>query len=101
MPDDDSRAWVIAPPATGEVSFSLELGEGAELTREQEEALSEFISCLEHREAEVAGYVCTPLSGCTRLRCGTVSCGVLICDTLTKRVAPSGGMTIVGTFGAA
>ena len=101
MPEDDSREWIVEPPSAGEVSFHLELGEGAALTRGQEEALSELISQLERREAEVAGYVCTPLTGCTQLKCGTVHCGVLICDTLTKRVAPSGGMTIMGTFGAA
>jgi hypothetical protein len=103
MPDDDSRAWIVAPPAMGEVSLYLELGEGAELTREQEAALSAFILRLEHRESEVAGFdsSCHPLSGCDELKCGKVICGVLVCDHLGKAVARSGGMTIFGSFGMA
>jgi len=103
MPDEGGRAWIVEPPAAGEVSFSLELGEGAELTSEQEAALGELIARLGSRDAEVAGFSegCPKAMGCWGLKCGKVICSVLICDELGKALTASGGMTVMGTFGPA
>jgi hypothetical protein len=109
MPDEDQgeRQWIVEPPAQGEVSLYLAVGEGTTLTEEQEAAVGALLRTLEASEPEVAGHAtkpkCPGQSSCTDLRCSGMSCGTLKCSNLAGltagRVAEP--WNIMGSFGGA
>ncbi len=96
------RRWIVEPPpAAGEVSLYLAVGEGVELTAEQEAALSELMRTLETSDAEVTGHAaCTNKGGCgiydcDRLGCTKVRCGALASGT---SAVAGGAWSLMGTF---
>jgi len=102
VPDDnDGRQWIVEPPpAPDEVSLYLAVGDGVEFTDEQEAALSALLRSLEVDDAEVIGYgqPCPSRAGCSEysvchpaLQCGKVTCGGLICTSLSLKAAASAG----------
>lgn len=98
----DERRWIVEPPDPGEVRLRIAVGDGAELTREQEAALKRLIRSLEAGDAEVVGfglsYDCQTFHGsCTQVNCPTLSCGVLTC-TLTRKASLSGGGSGAGAW---
>ncbi len=97
------RRWIVEPPlAAGEVSLYVAIGEGVELTAEQEAALSELMRTLESDDAEVTGHAPCKLSFCTDKSCKPVKCSVFNCSGLTVSwpVADSGGSwSLMGSFG--
>jgi hypothetical protein len=101
---DDERQWIVEPPpAAGEVSLFVALGEGVDLTPEQEAALGALLTSLEKHDAEVTGHAspaCPKESTCIPLKCGKVSCSVLSCINLNrpKAVAQSAGWSLMGSF---
>lgn len=104
---DGGRQWVVdPPPGPGEVSLYLAGGEGADLSPDQEAALSELLRTLESSDAEVVGHSkdCPKLSECLDLSCGKVSCYPLQCSSLVR--AAGAGTTssttswsLMGSFG--
>ncbi len=113
MPDEhEGRQWIVEPPpAPGEVSLYLAVGDGVDLTDEQQAALSELLRTLETGDAEVIGHgqPCPTRAGCSEysvchpaLQCGKVVCGGLMCTSLSKSVTSSttGGTSwnLMGSF---
>jgi hypothetical protein len=104
MPDenDDAREWVVDPPRPGEILLQLNMGEGAELTAEQETAVYALIRSLEGEDAEVVGLAkdptCPRLVVCNGKKCPPLDCAVLRC-TLTA--VQSTGISFMGSFGLA
>src|SRR5256885_2140021 len=104
MPDEEegARRWIVEPPGPGEVAFHLSIGEGVELTEEQEQALSDFVKSLETSDAEVTGHGKTgPCAWkCTDHSCKPVKCATLICDGLTSELTASAGgsWSLMGSF---
>jgi hypothetical protein len=69
----DEREWVVEPPGAGEITLRIAVGEGVELTDEQEAALNELVHALEVGEAEVVGHAMThdcTLTCAPKLECG-------------------------------
>ena len=93
----DERQWVVEPPGRGEVTFRFAVGEGVELSEEQEAALGDLIRSLETPEAEVAGHAALS-STCPDLSCDEVSCGKLKCGRLSGGLTGAGQMSLMGTF---
>ena len=81
--NQNERRWIVEPPpAAGEVSLYLSVGEGAQLTAVQEAALSDLMRSLETTDAEVTGLTkCTQLGTCQSLSCKPVNCSNLSCST--------------------
>jgi hypothetical protein len=113
MPDDnDKREWIVEPPvATNEISLHVAVGDGVELNAEQEAALSALLNALEVGDAEVIGHdgAPCPSRGCDSynvchpaLECGKMTCGALICSSLSGKVAASGARAaswnLMGSF---
>ncbi len=95
------RQWIVEPPAAGEVSFHMAVGEGVDLTAEQEAALSELMRTLESNDAEVTGHrqPCK-LSSCNQKSCKPVRCATFICHFLTAELTAeaSAPWNLMGTF---
>ncbi len=107
MPDETEggRQWIVEPPpAPGEVSLYLAVGDGADLTAEQEAALSALLRSLESGDAEVVGHSknCTRLSECLDLKCSKMTCNPLQCSSLLRVAASTGasaqGWNLMGSF---
>jgi hypothetical protein len=98
VPDEQARHWVVEPPAPGEISLHIALGDGVQLTPEQETALVELVRSLETDDAEVVGHSPT---GCTRLsRCPDLMCEPL-CEQVRCSLSNVGqGWNVMGTFGS-
>jgi hypothetical protein len=95
------RQWIVAPPGRGEVSLNLALGDGVQLSDEQEAALGALLESLETADAEVAGLAkCTKNNTCTKLECSLADCNGLRCGTLETKLM-GGGISLMGTFGPA
>ena len=95
------RRWIVEPPpAAGEVSLYLSVGEGAQLTAVQEAALSDLMRSLETTDAEVTGLTkCTQLGTCQSLSCKPVNCSNLSCSTVKATLTGSAGnWSLMGTF---
>jgi len=105
MPDEASRQWIVEPPAPGEVTFHVAVGEGVDLTEEQERALSEFVRSLEQGDAEVTGHAtagkCSAYAHCTDKTCKPVRCTVFDCDVLKSGLTAGSGQawSLMGTIG--
>src|SRR5690348_2436404 len=52
---DESRRWILEPPAAGQFAFRISGGEGAQLTPEIQKGLEALMKAI--AGAEVAGYV--------------------------------------------
>ena len=102
MPENEGeRQWVVAPPGRGEIAVRVALGDGVQLTTEQEAALGTLLESLETADAEVTGLTkCTKQSSCTKLECSLANCDALRCGTLETKVM-GGGVSLMGTFGVA
>ena len=100
MPDEnDARQWVVDPPGPGEILFQITTGNGAELTAEQEAAVDELMRALEGAEVTgLAANKCPHLQTCDPKTCPPLSCSVLKCNLTAFG---QGGMSIMGSFGAA
>jgi hypothetical protein len=108
MPDDDSntREWVVEPAGPDEVALFVAVGDGVELTAEQETALGALIESLEKCDPEVAGYIncpsnrCGDVLDCSHLNCGKVNCS-LACIKMNKVAVSAAGTSwsLTGTFG--
>ena len=102
---DAGRRWVVEPPVgSGEISLYMAVGDGAELTEEQQAALSALLLALETADAEVVGLTSpncpADASSCIHLKCGKVSCGMLACQ-ITRVSAATGsgqGWSLMGSF---
>jgi len=100
------RQWIVEPPvARGEISLHLAVGEGVQLTEEQENAVSALLRTLEAADPEVSGHAipCPKQGSCGTLKCPNMSCGALKCGTFKDSLAaPSsaGNWGLMGTFGA-
>lgn len=73
MSEEQGREWVVEPPGAGEIKLQLVVGEGVELTDEQEAAINELVQALQSAEAEVVGHAMThdcTLSCAPKLECG-------------------------------
>ena len=101
--EQGERRWIVEPPvAAGEVSLYLAVGEGVELTPEQEAALSDLMRTLETEDAEVTGLGKCQLSTCNDKTCKPVKCATFVCNGLTVSwpLADSGGSwSLMGSFG--
>jgi hypothetical protein len=82
-----------------EVSLYLAVGDGADLTAEQEAALSALLRSLESGDAEVVGHSknCTRLSECLDLKCSKMTCNPLQCSSLLRVAASTGLRPRAGT----
>ena len=92
MPDEGQpeRQWIVEPPGPGEISLHMALGEGVELTEEQESAVRALVNSLESRDPEVTGHA---IAECLRLhQCGAFT----LCP---KEAAAADHWNIMGTFG--
>jgi hypothetical protein len=104
MADDDAgaRQWIVEPPAPGEVTFHMSIGEDVELTEDQERALSVFVKSLETADAEVTGHSsrCSAYSSCNDKTCKPVKCNVFDCTKMTSTLtaASGGGWSLMGSF---
>jgi hypothetical protein len=100
MPDDDDgvRHWIVEPPAPGDISLRLALGDGAHLTAEQETALVALVQSLEADDAEVTGHSPT---GCgNHSRCPELMCEPL-CEQVRCNLSNVGqSWNVMGTFGS-
>jgi len=107
MSGEPAGGWVVGPPpAAGEISLFVAVGEGVELSPQQEDALGQLLGALEAADAEVVGLgspACPKnvVTGCDPLSCSTVICKSLVCWKLNPKAAAAsaGGFTISGTFG--
>ena len=107
MSDENAavRRWIVEPPiASGEISLFMAVGDGAELTEEQQAALSALLRSLEAGDTEVVGLTSprcpADSSSCKQLKCGKVSCGALACE-ITRVSAAAGlgqGWSLMGSF---
>jgi hypothetical protein len=106
---NEDRQWIVEPPpGTGEVSLLVAVGDGVELTEEQEAALSELLRVLEVGDAEVVGHDgcfkvsggCDQYSVCDKLTCGKVSCNGLNCGLVKQLTVASGSgsWNLMGSF---
>jgi len=96
--NESTRQWIVEPPGPGEVSLHMAFGEGVQLTKEQEAAVSELLRSLEAVDAEVTGHAkCTQQSTCTKLTCDPVVCN-LKCGTLSGLAQTAGGWNLMGSF---
>jgi hypothetical protein len=112
MPDEDEggRSWIVEPPpTTDEITLYVAMGDGVELTSEQEEALGALLRSLESGDSEVAGFdikdpcpgLACKLKSCIELSCGKVNCSKLTCGKLTKAAqAGSAGWNLSASFGS-
>ena len=104
MPDgnDAGRRWIVAPPGPGQVAFHLAVGEGVELTADQEAALSELMAALESSDAEVTGHATAgcKLSSCTEKSCSPVRCSTFVCHGLkaVQLESTTTSWNLMGTF---
>jgi len=105
MPDenDASRRWIVAPPGPGQVSFHMAVGEGVDLSPEQEAALSELMRALESSDAEVSGHAiagkCSAYASCTEKSCSPVRCATFVCHGLKAELTTSTSTwNLMGTF---
>ena len=71
--EEQRREWVVKPPGAGEVMLQLAIGEGVELTDEQQTAVNELVHALERGEAEVVGH--SMVHDCTLSCQPTLECG--------------------------
>jgi hypothetical protein len=82
----------------------IAVGEGVELTEEQEAAVGKLLQSLEGSDPEVTGHTtttkpCRTLTTCTDKSCSPVKCGKLVCNGLTAGLtASSGSWGLTGTF---
>jgi hypothetical protein len=101
--DRGARQWIVEPPpAAGEVSIYVALGDGAELTAEQEVALGALLRALEVIDTEVVGHAaCTGQTEC-ELKCKTVRCSLDCAPMTVKKVAdaPGTSWSLMGSFGS-
>lgn len=101
MPDEaeGGREWIVEPPEPGEVSLHMALGEGVELTDEQEAALGQLLRTLETRDPEVTGHAALDAS-CKPLKCGGVDCKDLDCSPLSASLTGNVAQpwSIMGSF---
>ena len=108
MPEDSGdRQWIVEPPGRGEITFHMAVGDGVDLSEEQERALSDFVRSLETSDAEVTGHDmvtgrCSAYSHCTTKTCKPVKCTVFDCDNLTSQLTAGSGQAwnIMGTWSA-
>jgi hypothetical protein len=106
MPEgnDAGRRWIVAPPGPGQVSFHMAVGEGVELSAEQEAALTELMQALESSDAEVSGHAvagkCSAYSSCTEKSCSPVRCATFVCHGLKAELTTgTTSWNLMGTFG--
>jgi hypothetical protein len=102
---EGGRRWIVEPPEPGEITLHMALGEGRELTPDQEVALSELLRTLEANDAEVTGFEvgCPSYTACsgkkTTTSCGDFHCPALVCGTyLPKRAEAASSWNLVGSF---
>jgi hypothetical protein len=82
----------------------MALGDGVELTAEQEAALSELLRTLEANDAEVTGFEvgCPSYTACSGKK--TTSCSPFDCNSLTcgaylpRRAEAASSWNLVGSF---
>ncbi len=107
MPDENQaeRRWIVEPPpAAGEVSLYLALGDDVDLTDEQQAALGALLRSLEAHDAEVTGLDSScpkdDITWCQPLQCSRVVCGTLVCWPLSKALGAtaSSGWSLMGSF---
>jgi len=108
--ENEGRQWIVEPPpAQGEVSLYVAVGDGVELNAEQEAALSALLHTLEVGDAEVVGHSgCLKVSSCDQysvctLSCGKVGCGGLLCGLVKPKLSTASGggsWSLTGSFGA-
>ena len=87
--DEGRRRWIVEPPGPGEISLHMALGEGVELTEEQESAVRALVNSLESRDPEVTGHA---IAECPREYCSAFR----LCP---KEAAAADHWNIMGTFG--
>jgi hypothetical protein len=111
MADEEGRTrqWIVEPPpAAGEVSIYLAVGEGVDLTAEQQAALEALLRTLEMGDAEVVGHAgscgdlitdCDPLT-CHKVNCSSLDCGL---NKPKSSLTSLGGQSwaLMGSFGPA
>src|SRR5438045_9054473 len=87
MPEDDEgRQWIVEPPGQRQVSLHVAVGEGTELTGEQQAALAALLQSLEASDPEVTGHgsrcpTYHPCSLCFGLKGGCIH---LLCNGLVR-----------------
>ena len=101
---DADRQWIVEPPSPGEIALHLAVGEGVQLTEEQERAVGELLRVLEADDPEVTGHAFAKAPQCPSLICQLSGCSTLrSCDVLgpgCTAFKPSGsGWNLMGTFG--
>jgi hypothetical protein len=107
MPDDADRErqWLVEPPpAPGEVSLFVAVGDGVQLTPEQEAALGALLRSLESNDADVVAYAadtpkCDLMTDCTPLTCKDVHC-TLGCHPLSPKISATAASawSLMGSF---
>lgn len=90
MSEEKRHEWIVEPPGAGEIKLQLALGEGVELTDEQQAAVNELVQALERGEAEVVGHAMT--HDCTLTCTPKLECG----GTLTIKATSQ--FSMLGTF---